>query len=94
MFGFHLISLSLTVTALAVTYEDDPAILANEREVQALLSQLDGLLGAAPSAKVETFNRAAIGVTGLTSKQGTRFDNVPVARNNIDIFISQVMIIN
>ena len=90
MFGFHLISLSLTVTALAVTYEDDPAILANEREGQALLSQLDALLGAAPSAKVETFNRAAIGVTGLTSKQGTRFDNVPVARNNIDILFRRL----
>ena len=84
MFGFHLISLSLTVTALAVTYEDDPAILANEREGQALLSQLDALLGAAPSAKVEAFNRAAIGVTGLTSKQGTRFGNV--ARNNYEIY--------
>ena len=70
MWGFYLTLLTLTATALAVTYEDDPAILANEREGQALLSQLNALLASAPASKASAFRTAARGAPGQQGAAG------------------------
>ena len=70
MWGFYLALQTLTATVLAVTYEDDPAILANEREGQALLSQLNALLASAPASKASEFRTAARGQQGAAGQPG------------------------